>query len=81
MDKKTLRYFQEKTHKGNFLSDTIEKLDSAIRHLNDFPLTQINFVVGEGNSQEIIKYFGNSADFKAFLENWKKDVEEQFENL
>ena len=81
MDAKTLNYFRHKTHEGNVLNETIRQLDNAITNLNDFPLTHIEFVVGEGNGSEIIKYFGKSDDFKAFLEKWRKEVEERFEKL
>jgi len=81
MDAKTLDYFRHKTHEGNVLRETISQLDNAITHLNDFPLTNIQFVIGEGNDSKLIKYFGNSGEFKAFLEKWRKEVEERFEKL
>lgn len=81
MDTKTLNYFRQKTHEGNVLNETIRQLNKAIQHLDGFPLTSIEFVIGEGNDSEIIKFFGKSDDFKAFLEKWRKDVEERFEKL
>ena len=63
------------------MNDTLDKIDTAIRKLSDFPFTSVKFCIGEGNGCIDIVYIGNISDFKQFLEKWKQEVDEQFENL